>query len=85
MAQFLDKSIADNGIIMNMERKDKYKMTLEQWRTFEVPMNDIFFNCSGSGKVDMGIYKWPRFGDPIINVPIGVSVSITPQIIADSF
>ena len=24
----------------------------------------------------MGIYTWPKYGDPLINEPIGVSVSI---------
>jgi len=60
-------------------------MTFDEWVYFKVPIPDMFFNCSGSGEVDMGIYKWPRFGDPIINEPIGVSVLITPELINSCF
>lgn len=85
MAEFLDSKMITNNTLINVNRKEKYKMTFEEWMKFEVPINDIIFNCSGSGKVDMGIYKWPRFGDPIINEPIGVSISITPEILHKCF
>ena len=74
-----------NNPIINIVRNDKYKMTFDEWVSFKIPISDIFFNCSGSGKVDMAIYKWPIYGDPIINEPIGVSVSITPEIINSCF
>jgi hypothetical protein len=85
MAEFLDSKIITNNTLININRKEKYKMTFEEWMKFEVPINDMIFNCSGSGQVDMGIYKWPRFGDPIINEPIGVSISITPEILHKCF
>ena len=51
-------------------------MTYKEWMSFDFPLNEYFFNCSGSGQVDMGIYTWPKWGDPLINEPIGVSIAI---------
>lgn len=87
MAQFLDGSgdATANKTIVGLVRKEKYKMTLSEWFSFRMPIHDMIFNCSGSGKVDMGIYRWPQFGDPVVNEPIGVSVSMTPDIIHTCF
>ena len=84
MAQFINQKDENNNMI-NITRKDFLKMTFKEWCNFKFPIDDIIFNCSGSGKIDMDIYKWPKFGDPIINEPIGVSVSITPDIIYRCF
>jgi hypothetical protein len=51
-------------------------MTYKEWTSFDFPLNEYFFNCSGSGQVDMDIYTWPKWGDPLINEPIGVSIAI---------
>ena len=55
----------------------KLIMTLREWIEYEMPYNEYFFNCSGCGHLDMNDYKWPRFGDPLINEPIGVSIGVT--------
>jgi hypothetical protein len=83
MAQFISSKQTTD--IININRNEKYKMTFDEWIKFITPIDDMFFNTSGSGNVDLGIYKWPRFGDPIINEPIGVSISITPEIIDECF
>ena len=53
MAEFLDSKMITNNTLININRKEKYKMTFEEWMKFEVPINDMIFNCSGSGNVDM--------------------------------
>lgn len=55
----------------------KLIMTLREWIEYEMPYNEYFFNCSGCGHLDMSDYKWPRFGNPLINEPIGVSIGVT--------
>ena len=59
-----------------MKSNSNLIMTFKEWLSFDFPLNEYIFNCSGSGQVDMGIYTWPKYGDPLINEPIGVSVSI---------
>ena len=84
MSDLLNTNTNTNTNI-SISRHDKYKMTFDEWVSFKVPINDMFFNCSGTGKVDTDIYKWPLHGDPLINEPIGVSISITPEIINSCF